>query len=84
MRADAHTTANCFETLADWVEAVHGHGEVSAALDEFVLLFKCDAAILVRFAEGSQHPFCLVRALSEENSEYLKRCGFAWFDPKKP
>ena len=23
-------------------------------------------------------------ALSEENSEYLKRCGFAWSDPKKP
>ena len=60
----AHATANCFETLADWVEALHGHGEVSAALDEFVLLFKCDAAILVRFAEGSQHPICLVRAVS--------------------
>jgi len=29
--------------------------------------------------KGARH-----KALSEENSEYLKRCGFAWFDPKKP
>ncbi len=60
----AQTAAKCFETLADWVEALHGHGEVSAALDEFVLLFKCEAAILVRFAQGSQHPICLARAVS--------------------
>lgn len=60
----ARTTSNCFETLADWVEALHGHGEVSAALEEFVLLFKCDAVILVRFSKGSQHPNCLARAVS--------------------
>lgn len=58
------TTAICFETLASWVEALHGHGEVSAALEEFVLLFKCDAVILVRFAEGARHPNCLARAVS--------------------
>ena len=68
-----HTTASCFETLADWVEAVHGHGEVSAALDGFVLLFKCDAAILVRFAEGSQHPICLVRAVSVPQQAFPPR-----------
>ena len=26
----------------------------------------------------------VIVALSEEYSEYLKRCGFAWSDPKKP
>ena len=58
------TTSNCFAVLTSWVEALHGHGEMTSVMDAFVGLFNCEAALLVRIAQGAGTGSCIAKAIS--------------------
>jgi hypothetical protein len=61
---------SCLEVVANWVEAIHGQGDLPHSLSRLVTFLNAKNGILCRFVDGQTKPKVLARGSSISCKKY--------------